>query len=455
MQINKASHFDYQRDRVYVRTSRKIKARPTGKHHNRKLPVNERLEIVPEGCPQCEGKELIVIPVDSRTSKLHTKWALDLVIRPGKIRRRVIECHGSFYLCKQCGHEFLPPSYEQLDKHFHGLKSWLMYGHIENRFSFGSLRRLVKESFGLHVHQSEIHMVKGLLAHRYQETYERLLRRIVTGHVAHVDETEVKLRTGTGYVWVLGSIEEVVFMYRPNREGDFLHELLRDFHGVLVSDFYTAYDSIDCPQQKCLIHLMRDLNQELLGNPFDADLRALTDPFGVLLRDIVATIDKHGLRRHFLRRHEKEVTKFFDYVTAQSFRSEAAEALRARLLKYQEKLFVFIEHDGVTWNNNVAENAIKQFALYRKDTVRSLEEKGLRDYLTLLSICQTCRMRGVSFLRFLLSRESDLEQFRSTSCKYPHRNGKEVEVYPDGYMPTRLAGLRKLKERGAQSKSNI
>ena len=56
-------------------------------------------------------------------------------------------------------------------------------------------------------------------------------------------------------------------MYRPTREGDFLRTMLKDFHGVLVSDFYAAYDSIECPQQKCLIHLMRDINQELLNNP--------------------------------------------------------------------------------------------------------------------------------------------------------------------------------------------
>jgi Transposase IS66 family len=41
--------------------------------------------------------------------------------------------------------------------------------------------------------------------------------------------------------------------------------LLKNFHGVLVSDFYSAYDTIGCPQQKCLIHLIRDINQELLN----------------------------------------------------------------------------------------------------------------------------------------------------------------------------------------------
>ena len=49
-----------------------------------------------------------------------------------------------------------------------------------------------------------------------------------------------------GYVWTFTNMEEVAFMYRPTREGEFLKELLKDFEGVLVSDFYGAYDSLDC-----------------------------------------------------------------------------------------------------------------------------------------------------------------------------------------------------------------
>jgi transposase IS66 family protein len=55
------------------------------------------------------------------------------------------------------------------------------------------------------------------------------------------------------------------------REGETVQHLLRGFRGVLVSDFYAAYDSIECPQQKCLIHLMLDLNDEILNNPFDEE----------------------------------------------------------------------------------------------------------------------------------------------------------------------------------------
>ena len=49
--------------------------------------------------------------------------------------------------------------------------------------------------------------------------------------------------------------------------------MLKNFSGILVTDFYAAYDAIECPQQKCLIHLIRDLNDELLKHPYDDGLK--------------------------------------------------------------------------------------------------------------------------------------------------------------------------------------
>jgi hypothetical protein len=57
----------------------------------------------------------------------------------------------------------------------------------------------------------------------------------------------------------------------------------------------------------------------------------------------------------------------------------------------------------VPWNNNNAENAIRQFAYYREDAAGRLKEDRLSDHLVLLSISQTCRYRGINFLKFLLS----------------------------------------------------
>ena len=299
---------------------------------------------------------------------------------------------------------------------------------------------------GLHVHAGEIHMFrKSSLAHLYRPTYQGLLKKITSGAVLHLDETEVVLQSRKGYVWVFAGIADVVFMYRPTSQAALPRLLLKDFHGVLVSDFYAAYDGIDCPQQKCLIHLMRDMNQDLLANPYDEELRSLTAHFGMLLKEVVTTIDLHGLKRHFLKKHDKAVSAFFQSFTSRSFGSHAAELLRQRLVKYRDKIFTFIQHDGVSWNNNLAEYAIKRFACYRKGTVGSLKEEGITDYLTLLSLAHMCRIRGISFLRFLLSREADIDSF-STKRGIP-RSRQELDVYPVDFMPVRLAGLEKRRMR--------
>jgi hypothetical protein len=72
---------------------------------------------------------------------------------------------------------------------------------------------------------------------------------------------------------VLANLEDVVFLYSDTREGDMVHALLKDFRGVLVSDFYAVYDAFKCPQQKCLIHLMRDINDDMHRYPYDEELR--------------------------------------------------------------------------------------------------------------------------------------------------------------------------------------
>ena len=46
------------------------------------------------------------------------------------------------------------------------------------------------------------------------------------------------------------------------RAGKVIRRLLgRAFGGTLVSDFYSAYATMDCKKQKCLVHLLRELNE--------------------------------------------------------------------------------------------------------------------------------------------------------------------------------------------------
>ena len=446
--VSKCSYFDYQRDRVYVRTSPILKARKAARRpgrSNMRLRVNRNYTIVTTACPSCSGTDL---ELDSRklpgAMQASTKRAYDLVITSSGVRRKVILCRAPRHHCRSCGAMFIPESYRRLDSHYHNLKCLTMYFYIARRLSFRHLEGLLLDLFGLIVGGQEISMFRTLLARKYQSTCEELLRKILSGSLIHIDETEIKLSNVSGYVWVFASIDEVVFMFRPNREGGFLRDLLKDFRGVVVSDFYGAYDALPCPQQKCLIHLMRDMNQLLLNNPFDEDLKSITAPFGALLRTIVTTVDKHGLKRKYLESHEPEIAIFAESLAGRSFSSEAAENLRDRLLKCWGKLFTFIHHDGVSWNNNYAENAIRSIACFREEVGRTMKIDGLRESLILFSLYQTCRYRGISFLRFLLSREVDLVGFRDR--KGPKVVRPVLETFPDGFVPAHWARLHERRK---------
>jgi Transposase IS66 family len=93
----------------------------------------------------------------------------------------------------------------------------------------------------------------------------------------------------------LTSMDKVYYFYKPSREGSFLQELLGTFSGVLVSDFYTAYDSLPCEQQKCLVHIVRDIDDDVLRNPLDTELKVMAQQFGTLLRTVIETVNHYGL----------------------------------------------------------------------------------------------------------------------------------------------------------------
>ena len=67
-------------------------------------------------------------------------------------------------------------------------------------------------------------------------------------------------------------MEEVIYIWSGSREGHVATEFFENFKGVLVSDFYASYDFTDCPQQRCLVHLMRDLNDYIHKEPFNLDI---------------------------------------------------------------------------------------------------------------------------------------------------------------------------------------
>jgi len=154
---------------------------------------------------------------------------------------------------------------------------------------------------------------------------------------------------------------------------------------------------------------MRDLNDEILNNPFDEEVKSVALRFAALLRPIVETIDRRGLKAHFL--HQVDVQRFYGFLDKSNFASDVASKFKERFDKNRDRLFTFLHYDGVPWNNNNAEHAIKAFAKLRDVISGSSTKKGVDEYLTLLSVSETCKYRGIDFLDFLCSGKKDIAMF--------------------------------------------
>lgn len=408
--ITKCAYFNYQRDKVLFRTSPILRKLRRQKLRRKKRKHKANTQIVynaPRKCPTCEETSIC------RNRKYH-KLVLDLKVTGSGIKRWVVKHIAYSYRCDACDAVFLPKRYVAVSSRYgEVLRKWAAYTTIALRQTNENVVDSLADVFGISFSPGEVSVFRHGVAQYYKKTYDALLKSLLQGQLIHADETKVSIkgRATNGYVWAFATMMGVVYVYSPTREGDVVLDTLKGFKGVLLSDFYTAYDALDCPQQKCLIHLARDFNDDLLKNPLDEEFRNVASRFTALLQKIVTTIDKFGLKRIHLNKHKRDVQLFYDELFSAEYKSEIARYYQKRIEKYKDKLFVFLDYDGVPWNNNIAENAVKLIAARRKIVGTAFTEDGIKDYLILLSIYQTLRYRNESFWTFLLSGETNIEAF--------------------------------------------
>jgi predicted RecB family nuclease len=162
--VNSCAYFDYQRQRVYVRSSEAIRRsqRRSSGSRNRKMPCNRYVTLTGSGCPSCQGHGVVSgVPRQEATCPVpRLKRAFDLVLTASGIRRRVTHCRSSVHKCLSCGSMFVPEEHQRLDKHFHGLKAWAMYQHVAHRLELGAISTMIEEFFGVRVFSGEMLMIK-------------------------------------------------------------------------------------------------------------------------------------------------------------------------------------------------------------------------------------------------------------------------------------------------------
>jgi len=416
--INECSYFDYQKNRIYLRSKkRRAKSRHARRVTVRKPRVNKVVEHPdPGACDNCHSNRL-------RVRGKYQKDILDLRFFKGGVKAWNERHKARSYRCETCGQILYPEEYLSVGRETRrgrcrygdNLHVWSVYNKVALVQSYRQIATGLQEIFGLSLNHDVGYRAMQRAAQQYKTTYLQLIQRLRESEVVHADETWVSITgrsAGRGYIWAFANMENAIYKFSFTREATTPIEMLQGFDGVLVSDFYRAYDSLECVQQKCLIHLIRDMNNDIFKSPFDEELKVVVSSFGVLLRSIVETIDRYGLTKRHLNKHREDVDRYYSGVLGTEFGSERARYYQRRLRAYRDRLFVFLERDGIPWNNNNGENVIKTFVQRRRPNGAFAKDR-IDEYLVLLSVYQTLCYRDASFLEFLRSGETDIDKFCS------------------------------------------
>jgi transposase len=308
----KSAHSDYSRSRVSLQAPRSANAEPKGK----------RVRIHPTRAGKFSAKagQTVIVPAKGSCSR-HPEQALqptgecverrliDLVFTKHGVRKTTIQYVGKQKTCPVCRVKFSPPTIRRLGPRIfgHRLQAWAVYQRIALRMPLETISRTMSDLFSENVNRVTIMDFVAQFAAEFAGTERRLLKRIVSGSLIHVDETKINIHGENQYVWVLTDGCRAIFRRSLTRETRLIRDLIRGYQGTLVSDFYGGYDAVPCRQQKCIVHLIRDLNDDLWKNPFNDEYNQFTATVRDLLVPMLGDAQRFGLKAFYLRKHKLRV----------------------------------------------------------------------------------------------------------------------------------------------------
>jgi len=233
-----------------------------------------------------------------------------------------------------------------------------------------------------------------------QDQADQLLEQVRAQAVVHQDETGWRQDGLNGWVWATVSAgPEAVryFEYTASRSHLVAQRLLGPrFRGLLVTDFYAAYNLIPGRHQRCWSHLLRDLHALKQAYPARADVIEWAQAVRQLYDDAQEWLAAHPTPTAAERQQQYASLYERAYALGQQYARDASHpcwALARRLLRHQEELFQFILLPEMPATNNLAERSLRPLVVMRKISGGTRSPAGSKTRLTLASLFQTWQAR--------------------------------------------------------------
>lgn len=242
--------------------------------------------------------------------------------------------------------------------------------------------------------------VAASLTPLYDEIWEEIRR----AGVLHVDETSWRVNGTTYWLWCFATKRAVLYVIDPTRGSPVLLRILGEvFDGVLVTDFYAAYNRIAAwAKQRCVVHLLRELEKVSVSNA-TLEWLAFQRKLSRLLRDALRL--GRDRERHddatYERRWKRLYSRLFAVITSE-YSDDDANRIAKRLERHQHELFTFLEHEGVASDNNHGEREIRPAVQMRKAYGGNRSERGAQTQAELMSIFRTLEKRDVDAVDYLM-----------------------------------------------------
>jgi transposase len=234
--------------------------------------------------------------------------------------------------------------------------------------------------------------------------YDELVGRLPAQDVLGIDESPTKQGRAKAWLWTCVARHFSTFTLRTTRAATVLDELLTDdFQGAVTCDRARMY--LNLPRlQWCWAHLKRDFQAYIDSPDHQAKRlgRDLMRPTKTLFRHWSrcrdGTITRLGLKR-VMAPVRREVEAL---LLRGAFSGNPALAGTCReLYEHRERLWTFLEVEGVEPTNNASERALRHAVIWRKLSFGTQSGRGSRFVETLLSVVETCRQQSRHVFAFI------------------------------------------------------
>lgn len=265
----------------------------------------------------------------------------------------------------------------------------------EGRLPIRTIQWYLKTLHQLHLSVGGIVNVLHGAARKAQSSVEQILDRIRASPMVQADETGWREDGANGYVWTFSTPTEQYFLRRGRDKGVVDEVLDESFSGVLVSDFYAAYNHYPGLKQRCWVHLLRDIHEMKLIYPEDIGLAQWAESVHKLYKEAKAVAyPDPKLRQRARKQLEQKLLAccrpFMDDPLAVQGR------LCRRIERFINELFVFVAVPGVPSENNAAERSLRHLVTCRKISGGTRSAHGTNSRMVLASLFGTWRAKGLN-----------------------------------------------------------